>query len=76
MEIFNSQKRNVNEIMTGKETWIINTGASNNMIGNLKLFQELKSVPGCPVGLPDRQKVITTKRGTTILEGGMKISNV
>ncbi|KAJ1378331.1 Retrotransposon gag domain [Sesbania bispinosa] len=31
---------------------------------------------GCPVGLPDGQKVFATKEGTTTLEGGLKINNV
>ena len=76
VEILNNQKANANERMTGKETWIIDTGASNHMTGNLKLLQELKNVQGCPVGLPDGQKVVATKEGTTTLEGGLKINNV
>jgi hypothetical protein len=31
MEILNNQKGNNNEKMTGKEAWIIDTGASNHM---------------------------------------------
>ncbi|GAU34891.1 hypothetical protein TSUD_144220 [Trifolium subterraneum] len=76
MEILNNQKGNNSEKMTGKEAWIIDTGASNHMTGNLRLLQELKNVQGCPVGLPDGQKVVATMEGTTVLEGGLKISNV
>lgn len=45
VEILNSRKGNTNERMTGKETaWIIDTGASNHMTGNLRLLHELKTV--------------------------------
>jgi hypothetical protein len=43
------------------------------MTGNLKSLQDLKDVQGCPVGLPDGQKVLATKEGTTTLDGGLKI---
>jgi hypothetical protein len=76
VNMLESQKGNSSERMTGKEVWIIDTGASNHMTGNLKLLQDLKDVQGCPVGLPDGQKVLATKEGTTTLDGGLKLSNV
>lgn len=76
MNMLDSQKGNSSERMTGKEAWIIDTGASNHMTGNLRLLQELKDVHGCPIGLPDGQKTVATKEGTTTLDGGLKLSNV
>lgn len=46
------------------------------MTCNLKLLQELNSVPWFPVGLPNGQKVLATKKETKTLEGRLKISNV
>jgi len=40
MKILNSQNRNDDEQMFGKEAWIIDTEASNHMTGNLRLLQE------------------------------------
>lgn len=76
VNMLDSQKGNSSERMTGKEAWIIDTGASNHMTGNLRLLQELKDVHGCPIGLPDGQKTVATKEGTTTLDGGLKLSNV
>lgn len=61
VNMLDSQKGNPSERMIGKEAWIIDTGASNHMTGNLRLLQELKEVQGCPVGLPDGQKLGATK---------------
>jgi hypothetical protein len=76
VNMLESQKGNSSERMTGKEAWIIDTGASNHMTGNLRSLQELKDIQGCPVGMPDGQKVVATKEGTTTLDGGLKLSNV
>ena len=38
--------------------WIIDTGASNHMIGDLRLLHELKVVQGCLVGLPNGEQVV------------------
>lgn len=76
VNMLDSHKGNPSERMTGKEAWIIDTGASNHMTGNLRLLQELKEVQGCPVDFPDGQKLVATKEGTTTLDGGLKLSNV
>ncbi|KAJ8616906.1 hypothetical protein MRB53_013092 [Persea americana] len=65
--------------MTGKNIhnlWIIDTGASNHMTGNLKHLCELRIAQGCSVGLPDGQHVVATKEGTVILDGGLRLENV
>ncbi|WVZ20882.1 hypothetical protein V8G54_008204 [Vigna mungo] len=78
VEMLNNRKTCENEKMTGKhpnDLWIIGTGASNHMTGNLKSFSEKRTIQGCPVGLPDGEQVITTKEGTVILDGGLKLEN-
>nr|KYP43275.1 hypothetical protein KK1_035276 [Cajanus cajan] len=63
--------------MTGKHSeWIIDTGASSHMTGNLSLLCGLRDVVGCPVRLPDGKQLMTNKEGTMTLDGGLKVENV
>ncbi|MCH83031.1 hypothetical protein A2U01_0003845, partial [Trifolium medium] len=69
--------RSTTERMTGKNAvWIIDTGASNHMTGDLRLLHERKMVRRCPVGLPNGEQVVATKEGVVTLEGGLKLMNV
>ncbi|XP_073138193.1 uncharacterized protein [Henckelia pumila] len=47
--------------------WIIDTGCSNHMTGNAKLFSQLFDVSPTTVGLPNGQHTIATKEGTVFL---------
>jgi hypothetical protein len=77
VNLLNNHKVNENDKMTGKDCeWIIDTGASNHMTGNIKLLQEMREITGCPVGLPDGKQVLATKEGSVILDGGLQIDNV
>ncbi|KAJ1419097.1 Retrotransposon gag domain [Sesbania bispinosa] len=72
VEMLNNRKTSENEKMTGKHSdslWIIDTGASNHMTGNLKNLCQQRTICGCPVGLPDEEQVMATKEGTVILDG-------
>ena len=72
-------KTDSDEKMTGKcklTSWIIDTGASNHMTGNLKEMSEVHNITACPVGLPNGERTNATKEGTIILEGGLKLKNV
>ena len=54
--------------MTGERdtnTWIIDTGTSNHMIGNLNHMDELRDIQSFPVGLPNGQHTTTIKEGRT-----------
>jgi len=42
-------------------TWIIDTGASNHMTGNLNHMHELRDIQNCLVELPNGQHTTTTK---------------
>lgn len=77
VEMLNNYKGNSNERMTGKRSdWIIDTGASNHMTGNITELHDLKDMQGCPVGLLDGKQATPTKRGTTLLHGGLILNNV
>jgi len=56
LNMLNNQKSRTNERMTGKQHtlhWIVNSGATNHMVGDLKNLQNLQEIPSCPVGLPN-----------------------
>ncbi|MCI02916.1 hypothetical protein A2U01_0023950, partial [Trifolium medium] len=57
-------------------SWIIDTGASNHLTGNLNEMCEVRDIVACPVGLPDGKRTNATKEGTVLLEGGLKLTNV
>ncbi|XP_010274487.1 PREDICTED: uncharacterized protein LOC104609798 [Nelumbo nucifera] len=75
LNLLNSCKPNTNEKLTGMN-WIIDTGASHHMIGNLNHLHDTETVTGCPVGLPDGKRVMAIKKGTVILNKHMKLTNV
>jgi hypothetical protein len=77
VELLNSHKGSNTERMIGKNTtWIIDTGASNHMTGNVRIMQKTKSVQGCPVGLPNGEQAVATREGIVILETGLQLCNV
>ena len=54
-------------VMTG-ESWIIDTGASNRMTGEIGDFQDLTKIAPCPVGLLDGSSTVATKERIVILD--------
>jgi len=45
-------------------TWIIDTGDSNHMTGNLNHMHKLQDIQSCPVGVPNGQHVTSLARQT------------
>jgi len=65
--------------MTGERdtnTWIIDTGTSNHMIGNLNHMDELRDIQSCLVGLPNGQHTTGIKEGSMVLDRGLKLTNI
>ncbi|KAI4347891.1 hypothetical protein L6164_008667 [Bauhinia variegata] len=69
-------KSDASEKMTSISQWIINSGASNHMTGNLKALHDVHDIVACPVGLPNGEQTNAIKEGTTFLEGGLKLTRV
>ncbi|GAU51477.1 hypothetical protein TSUD_413660 [Trifolium subterraneum] len=77
VELLNTHKGSNIERMTGKNTtWIIDRGASNHMTENMTFMHKIKSVQGCPVGLPNGEQAVATHEGIIILDRGMQLNNV
>ena len=58
-----------------KNSWIIDTGASNHVTGNESYLFDVHNIAACPVGLPDGQKIIATKEGSVRLLEGLYLKN-
>ncbi|KAJ1440404.1 hypothetical protein SESBI_01976 [Sesbania bispinosa] len=56
--------------------WIIDTGASHHVTGNLSSLINVKKITNIPVGLSDGKDATTTKEGSVILDGGLQLDNV
>jgi hypothetical protein len=45
------------------------------MIGNVRFMRKIRSMQGCPMGLPNGEQAVATHEGIVILERG-QLSNV
>ncbi|CAH9072026.1 unnamed protein product, partial [Cuscuta epithymum] len=57
-------------------SWIIDTGASNHVTGNLSCLSDVQDINPCSVGLPNGQKVIAAKEGYVHLSESICLSHV
>ncbi|XP_021748580.1 uncharacterized protein LOC110714381 [Chenopodium quinoa] len=55
--------------------WIIDTGCSHHVTGNLSCLTDVREVSPCNVGLPDGQNVIAMKEGVVKLTDKITLSN-
>ena len=60
--------------MSFSNNWIIDTGASNHMTGNLNFFSNTSSI-NTSVGLPNGAAIFVIKIGSVLLDG-LSLDNV
>ncbi|XP_021856077.1 uncharacterized protein [Spinacia oleracea] len=58
------------------DDWIIDTGASNHMSGNVDLFIDLHDISSSTVGLPNGKNTIATKEGRVKLSDTLILDDV
>jgi transposase InsO family protein len=56
--------------------WIIDTGCSNHMTGNVSLFESLYDISPSPVGLPNGNQTTAIKEGRIVLSDGLILTDV
>jgi len=79
LELINSHKANSTENLTGKSkttAWILDTGASNHMTGNVENLHNLKEISACLIGLPNVSQVLAVNEGSIKLDENLALSNV
>ncbi|KAK3035256.1 hypothetical protein RJ639_033890 [Escallonia herrerae] len=57
-------------------TWLIDSGASHHMTGNLNFFSSIWDIPPSPVGLPDGLQTNAIKAGSVSLADGITLRHV
>lgn len=67
MNLLKGQAPNGDEKLTGKRNtqWIIDTGTSHHMTGNLSYLTKLREVSLCLVGLPNGEHATAIKEGNS-----------
>jgi len=64
------------EKLSGKASWILDTGASNHMTGDLKALEGLEKIKPVPVGMPNGVVRLATLQGTLNLSPKIKLTKV
>ncbi|KAK9669433.1 hypothetical protein RND81_13G129700 [Saponaria officinalis] len=67
------------ECLTGKaynECWIIDSGATRHITGNLGLLENVKTINCSPVGLPNGEHIMATKEGDVHIRGNFTLKDV
>lgn len=59
-----------------KNSWIIDTGASNHATGNFSYLFDVKDIAECLVRLPNGRKIAATKEGSVIFSKELCLKNV
>ncbi|KAJ9561852.1 hypothetical protein OSB04_007012 [Centaurea solstitialis] len=59
-----------------KRLWIIDSGATHHVTGDVSWLRDLRKIPGRLVGLPDNKKVIGTHEGDVRLSDRIVLKNV
>lgn len=61
---------------TDDRSWLLDTGASNHVTGNLALLSHVTNISPCPIGLPDGRQSSSTKQGQVQLSRHLVLNNV
>ncbi|KAK2997862.1 hypothetical protein RJ639_026352 [Escallonia herrerae] len=66
----------VGKSLPTSHTWLIDSGASHHMMGNLNFFSSIWDIPPSPVGLPDGLQTNAIKAGSVSLADGITLRHV
>ena len=64
------------ETLSSKTLWMLDSGASCHMMGDLSLIENVRDVRPIGVGLPNGKETMASKKGTVSLSKNLKITNV
>ncbi|XP_074300285.1 uncharacterized protein LOC141631525 [Silene latifolia] len=67
---------NISDRLSGMFPWIIDTGASNHVTGNLTCLEAQRIIPSRTVGLPNGHQVASTVMGSVFINNTLILDNV
>jgi hypothetical protein len=56
--------------------WIVDTGASHHMTGQLECLTNIHNIFECSIGLPNGEETVATKEGTVVFNERLQLKNV
>ena len=62
--------------LSGKEIWLLDSGASYYMTNMLSLLCEVEDIRPIHVALPNGSEILAVKRGTVYLGSNLRLNNV
>ena len=62
--------------LSGKVSWMLDSGASCHMAGDASIITELEKVSPVAIGLPNGIYTMACEKGSVILKKGLKLENV
>ena len=65
-----------NKTIFGKQTWVLDTGATDHMVYSVKLFTKITSSISSFVQLPNGERVVVTHIGTIQVTASLVLENV
>ena len=66
----------INKTAYGKETWVLDTGATDHIVHLVKLFTKITSLVSSFVQLPNGERVVITHIGTIQVTTSLVLENV
>lgn len=79
INILDTQTKGTSNRLNGKHDcldWVLDTGASNHMTGNLNLLTDVTTILSCNVGLPNGHNVMTNQKGSVVFDVDFSLKNV
>ena len=64
------------EKLSGKENWLLDSGASCHMTGSLSMIHDIHDVEPMPVELPNGSVTMATKEGSISLNSKLRLNQV
>lgn len=74
-----NQNKGSDDRLSGKQScvdWIVDSGASHHMTGNIELLSNVRDLTSIPVWLPDGNSAVAVKEGKLSIGGGFCLEHV
>jgi len=70
------ESKDSHEKLTGKNSWLLDRGASLYMTGSFDMLEDVDDVVSIQVNLVNGEKAVETKQGCVMLSPNLRLQNV